>query len=68
MEEVWVGLNMTANEIEKLRKLVKTIANDSSSAISKYISNVRSPKYLFDLTDDEITKNWENAVTSWLKE
>ena len=67
MEEVWVGLNMTANETEKLRKLVKTIANDSSSAISKYISNVRSPKYLFDLTDDEITENWENAVTSWLQ-
>lgn len=62
MSDVWLALNMNADEIEKLRKLVRTLHNDSSSAIAGYVGTRGIPRIIWDLSDAEITKNWELSV------
>ena len=62
LSDVWLALNMNADETEKLRTLIRSIHNDSSSAISAYIGKRNLPKVIWDLSEDEINEKWELSV------
>jgi len=62
MSDLWLALNMNADETEKLRTLIRSLHNDSSSAIAAYIGKRDLPKVIWDLSDDEINEKWELSV------
>lgn len=63
-DNVWLGLNMTAQEAEQLKKTLIEKHNDCTSASATYTGCGNLVNIIWDLSDKQAQKRWETAVES----
>ena len=61
-DAVWLALNMSNYEIKKLRRVIKRVHKNPSSAMYEYTQGGKVLNVMWSLTSDQITTQWETSV------
>jgi hypothetical protein len=64
---VWLGYNMSDEQLSDIKSKIQAIHNDPNSGMFDYTKGGTVLKYYFDLNDKEIVDLWENSVTNLRK-